>query len=103
MHGQTVKWYWETITGFLTAGSLCHVAQRQNVVVISNEVQSIQKIIICQLVQEPSAGTVPSVRYLKWNNVWQIYGSLHYKNSGPHGGGALSWKCICYNVWSNLM
>ena len=25
---------------------------------------------------EPSAGTVPSVSYKKWGNVWLIYGSL---------------------------
>ena len=70
------KWYRGTKTGFLTMGSLRHVAQRQNVVAISNKVQSIQKMILCQLVQEPRAGTVPSMQYLKWGNVWLIYGSL---------------------------
>ena len=61
---------------FLTAGSLRHIAQRQSVVAISNKVQSIQKMTLCQLVQEPSARTVPSVSYKKWGNVWLIYGSL---------------------------
>ena len=66
------KWYRGTITGFLTAGSL------QNVLTISNKVQSIQKMILCQLVQEPSAGTFPSLSYKKWGNVWLICGSLRY-------------------------
>ena len=40
-----------------------------------------QKMILCQLMQEPSAGTVPSVRYKKLGNVWLIYSSLHYNLS----------------------
>ena len=66
---------------FFTIGSLCLVAQRQKVVVISNKVQSIQTMILYQLVQEPSAGTASTVlSYKKYGNVhvWLIYGSLCY-------------------------
>ena len=46
-------------------------------VAISNRVQSSQKTILCLLVQEACAGTVPSMSYKKWGNVcmadiWQF-------------------------------
>ena len=66
---------------FFTMCSLRHVAQRQNVVATSNKVQSSQKTILCLLVQEPCAGTVPSTSYKKWGNVWLIYGSLCWMRS----------------------
>ena len=37
------------------------IVQWQNVVAILNKVQSIQKMILCQLVQKQSSGTAPSI------------------------------------------
>ena len=47
-------------------------------VATSSKVQSSQKTILCLLVQEPCAGTIPSASYTKQRNVWPIYGSLRY-------------------------